>query len=75
MADSAGVLFEALLSLMGRLRGEGGCPWDRAQTHASLKPYLIEEAYEALQAIDEGKAGPISEELGTSFSRSCSTAR
>jgi len=64
MADSAGVLFEALLSLMGRLRGEGGCPWDRAQTHASLKPYLIEEAYEALQAIDEGKPGPISEELG-----------
>ena len=64
MADSAGVLFEALLSLMGRLRGEGGCPWDREQTHASLKPYLIEEAYEALQAIDEGKPGPISEELG-----------
>src|SRR3990172_2785478 len=43
MADSAGVLFEALLSLMGRLRGEGGCPWDREQTRASLKPYLIEE--------------------------------
>jgi len=64
MADSAGVLFEALLSLMGRLRGEGGCPWDREQTHASLKPYLIEEAYEALEALDEGRTDHIVEELG-----------
>ncbi len=64
MADSAGVLFEALLSLMGRLRGEGGCPWDREQTRASLKPYLIEEAYETLQAIEEGKPDHIVEELG-----------
>jgi MazG family protein len=64
MADSAGVLFEALLSLMGRLRGEGGCPWDREQTRASLKPYLIEEAYEALEALDEGRTDHIVEELG-----------
>lgn len=64
MADSAGVLFEALLSLMGRLRGEGGCPWDREQTNASLKPYLIEEAYEALEALDEGRTDHIVEELG-----------
>jgi MazG family protein len=64
MADSAGVLFEALLSLMGRLRGEGGCPWDREQTRASLKPYLIEETYEALEALDEGRIGHIVEELG-----------
>jgi MazG family protein len=64
MADSPGVLFEALLSLMVRLRGDGGCPWDREQTHASLKPYLIEEAYEVLKAIDEGRPGPLSEELG-----------
>src|SRR3972149_6862060 len=64
MADSAGVLFEALLSLMGRLRGEGGCPWDREQTHASLKLYLIEEAYEALDALDEGRTDHIGEELG-----------
>src|SRR5262249_5220074 len=41
MADSTGPLFEALLSLMGRLRAEGGCPWDREQTRASLRPYLI----------------------------------
>lgn len=64
MADSAGVLFEALLALMNRLRGEGGCPWDREQTRASLKPYLIEETYEALQAFDEGNADHITEELG-----------
>ena len=64
MADSAGVLFEGLLSLMGRLRGEGGCPWDREQTRASLKPYLIEETYEALEALDEGQTDHIVEELG-----------
>jgi len=64
MADSAGVLFEALLSLMGRLRGEGGCPWDREQTRASLKPYLIEETYEALDALDQGRTDHIVEELG-----------
>jgi tetrapyrrole methylase family protein / MazG family protein len=64
MADSVGVLFEALLSLMGRLRGEGGCPWDREQTRASLKLYLIEETYEALEALDEGRTDHIVEELG-----------
>jgi MazG family protein len=64
MADSAGVLFEALLSLMGRLRGDGGCPWDREQTRASLRPYLIEETYEALEALDEGQTEHIVEELG-----------
>ena len=64
MADSAGVLFEALLSLMGRLRGEGGCPWDREQTRTSLKPYLIEETYEALEALGEGRTDHIVEELG-----------
>jgi MazG family protein len=64
MADSVGVLFEALLSLMGRLRGEGGCPWDREQTRASLRPYLIEETYEALEALGEGRTDHIVEELG-----------
>jgi MazG family protein len=49
---------------MARLRGEGGCPWDREQTRASLKPYLIEEAYEVLQAIDEEDADHLVEELG-----------
>jgi tetrapyrrole methylase family protein/MazG family protein len=64
MADAAGTRFVSLLSLMARLRGEGGCPWDREQTRSSLKPYLIEEAYEVLQAIDEGSRDHLVEELG-----------
>lgn len=64
MADSTGPLLEALLSLMDRLRADGGCPWDREQTRTSLKPYLIEEAYEALEALDAGQTGHIVEELG-----------
>jgi len=64
MANSAGARFDVLLSLMVRLRGEGGCPWDHEQTRTSLKPYLIEEAYEVLQAIDEGDVNHLVEELG-----------
>lgn len=64
MADSAGTLFESLLTIMSRLRSEGGCPWDREQTRESLKPYLIEEAYEALEALDTGGSAQIQEELG-----------
>jgi tetrapyrrole methylase family protein/MazG family protein len=64
MANSAAARFDALLSLMATLRGEGGCPWDREQTRASLKPYLIEEAYEVLQAIDERDLDHLTEELG-----------
>ena len=64
MADAAGTRFVSLLSLMARLRGEGGCPWDRQQTRASLRPYLIEEAYEVVQAIDEGSRDHLVEELG-----------
>jgi tetrapyrrole methylase family protein/MazG family protein len=64
MADAAGARFVSLLSLMARLRGEDGCPWDREQTRTSLKPYLIEEAYEVIQAIDEGSREHFVEELG-----------
>ncbi len=53
-----------LLSLMKRLRGEGGCPWDREQTLETLRPFIIEEAYEAVSAIDSGDLGHIKEELG-----------
>ncbi len=56
--------FEKLVSIMGRLRGEDGCPWDREQTRESLTPYILEETYELLEAIDEGDAGKIKEELG-----------
>lgn len=49
---------------MRRLRGDGGCPWDREQTLQTLKPFLIEEAYEVLEAIDEGNFDHLREELG-----------
>jgi len=49
---------------MARLREEGGCPWDREQTHESLKPYLIEEAYEVMEAMDQGDDEAFKEELG-----------
>lgn len=55
---------ERLLNIMARLRGPGGCPWDRKQTHATLKPYVIEEAYEVVEAIDIGEPGKLAEELG-----------
>ncbi|HEX7125370.1 MAG TPA: nucleoside triphosphate pyrophosphohydrolase [Thermodesulfobacteriota bacterium] len=45
--------FGDLVTVMARLRGEGGCPWDREQTPASLKPYIVEEAYEVLEALDD----------------------
>lgn len=49
---------------MARLRGPDGCPWDRAQTHASLRRHLLDEAYELLDAIDEGDPVRLKEELG-----------
>jgi len=57
-------LFGRLVEVMARLRGEGGCPWDREQTRESLKPYVVEEAYEVLEAIDEGNVAKLREELG-----------
>ncbi len=56
--------FYRLVDLYARLRAPGGCPWDRAQTHRSLRPYLIEEAYEVVEAIDQGHPGKLMEELG-----------
>lgn len=64
MTESAGVLFDRLLQVMERLRGPGGCPWDREQTAASLKPFLIEEAYEVLEALDASDDAHLQEELG-----------
>src|SRR3989338_7297266 len=58
------VRFEDLVKIMERLRGNDGCPWDKEQNRKSLKPYLIEETYEVLEAIDEGKPEKIKEELG-----------
>jgi len=56
--------FDALVSIMDRLRGEGGCPWDREQTHETLRQYLIEETYEVLEAIDRGSDDELADELG-----------
>lgn len=53
-----------LVEIMAKLRSDEGCPWDREQTHASLRPYLIEEAYEALDAIDDADDAHLREELG-----------
>lgn len=64
MTESSGALFERLVDLMMRLRGPDGCPWDREQTRTSLKPCLIEEAYEVLEAIESGRSAPLEEELG-----------
>jgi tetrapyrrole methylase family protein/MazG family protein len=64
MTDSPGVLFESLLEIMARLRSPNGCPWDREQTATSLKPFLVEEAYEVLEAIESGSPEAVREELG-----------
>ena len=55
---------DELLYIMAMLRGPEGCPWDREQTHESLKPYAVEEAYELVEAVDGGENGEIREELG-----------
>ena len=55
---------EALFEVVHRLRAPGGCPWDREQTHESLRPYLLEETYELLEAIDARDDAKLREELG-----------
>jgi len=60
----SGEAFEELVALMARLRAPGGCPWDREQTHESIKPYLIEETYEVIEAIDAGDSAELKKELG-----------
>lgn len=64
MSESATDRFGELVQIMARLRGENGCPWDREQTHASIKPYLLEETYEVLESIDENDPAKLEEELG-----------
>jgi tetrapyrrole methylase family protein/MazG family protein len=56
--------FDQLIVLMSRLRSKEGCPWDREQTHQTLLPYLIEEAYEVLDTIEAGDDDKLKEELG-----------
>ena len=59
-----GPAFDRLVGVMSRLRAPGGCPWDREQTHATLRTYLIEEAYEVLDALDSADDAKCAEELG-----------
>ena len=59
-----GKLFEDLVAVQARLRAPGGCPWDREQSHLTLRTYLIEEAYEVLDAIEKGNSQDLAEELG-----------
>jgi tetrapyrrole methylase family protein/MazG family protein len=63
-SPDAGPRFVELLTMMARLRGEGGCPWDREQTRETLRPFLVEETYEVLDALDAGDPAHIREELG-----------
>lgn len=64
MAENVGHKFEQLIEIMRALRAPGGCPWDREQTHASLRPFVLEETYEVLEAIDAGNMTELREELG-----------
>jgi MazG family protein len=59
-----GARFTRLVEIMRTLRSPGGCPWDREQTLHSLRPFLLEETYEALDAIDTGNGEDLREELG-----------
>jgi len=56
--------FEKLVEIVAKLQGPKGCPWDRAQTHKTLKPYMVEETYEAIEAIDDKNYKKLAEELG-----------
>jgi tetrapyrrole methylase family protein / MazG family protein len=60
----AGEKFAELLELMAQLRGENGCPWDREQTHQTLKPFLLEETHELLDALAGNDAAKVRQELG-----------
>ena len=67
--------FDKVVEVMATLRAEQGCPWDRKQTHESLKPYLLEETYEVLETIDQQDPRKLQEELGDVLLQYCSIAR
>jgi MazG family protein len=64
VTQSLGTRFERLVDIMRRLRAPDGCPWDREQTAASLRPFVLEETYEVLEAIESGSPAQLCEELG-----------
>ena len=63
-ARDASAAFARLFGIVRRLRGPGGCPWDKEQTHETLRKHLLEESYEAIAAIDSGDFTAMREELG-----------
>ncbi|MFN3533036.1 MAG: nucleoside triphosphate pyrophosphohydrolase [Candidatus Brocadia sp.] len=65
--DKSISLFQDLIELMRKLRGKDGCPWDKEQSHESLKPHLVEETYEVVDAIDSGDPEKLKEELADLF--------
>ncbi len=62
--SDVGTKFSRLVEIMAHLRGPQGCPWDREQTHQSLRQYLLEEAYEVLEALDNNDTKHLTEEMG-----------
>jgi XTP/dITP diphosphohydrolase len=64
VADRPASALDDAVEVMDRLRSPGGCPWDAAQSHRSLAPFLLEEAYEVLDAIDTGDDAALRDELG-----------
>ena len=62
--ELAGETFAKLLDVMAQLRGDNGCPWDKEQSHGSLRTFLLEESHELLDALDKGDSTQICEELG-----------
>lgn len=65
--NKSNALFQDLIELMRKLRSEEGCPWDKEQNHESLKPHLVEETYELIDAIDSGMPEKLKEELADLF--------
>jgi len=64
LSDQERTFYEELRGIVAKLRAADGCPWDREQTHASLRPYVIEEAYEVVGVLDSGDYRRLPEELG-----------
>src|SRR6516164_898684 len=64
MSATTGSKFEKLVAIMSTLRGPNGCPWDKQQDFNSLKPMLVEEVYEVLEAVENNDFEGLSEELG-----------
>jgi NTP pyrophosphatase (non-canonical NTP hydrolase) len=70
LPSTAGEKFQKLVDIMARLRAPGGCPWDREQTFDTIKPYLLEETYEVMDAIDARDRSPTMPRIACTAPRS-----